>query len=82
MRYKYLRRGLGLLLAGIAFNVLGWEIKTNEWGLYGWAMIIGTVLFGIGFLYVFYSFVRRIERQGIQEERAENAKKMAEQQTK
>ena len=73
---------MGLLLAGIAFNVLGWEIKTNEWGLYGWAMIIGTVLFGLGFLYVFYSFVRRIERQGIQEERAENAKKMAEQQAK
>ena len=81
MRNKYLRRGLWLLLFGITFNVVGWEIKTHEWGLYGWAMIIGTVLFGIGFIYIFYSFVRRIERQGIQEERAENAKKLAEQET-
>lgn len=63
------------MLLGIAFNALGWAIRVNDWGLYGWAMIIGTILFGLGFLSVFYGLVRKIERQSILEERAAAAEK-------
>jgi hypothetical protein len=70
MKNKYLRRGILLLVSGVAFNALGWFIKVKELGMYGWAMIIGTVLFGLGFLLIFYSLVRKFERQAILEERA------------
>jgi F0F1-type ATP synthase assembly protein I len=74
---KYMRRGIGLLVSGVAFNLIGWFIKNRELGLYGWAMIIGTILFGIGFLLIFYSLVRKVERQAILEERAAEAEKLA-----
>ncbi|WP_374165701.1 hypothetical protein [Arcticibacter sp. MXS-1] len=72
---KYLKRGLFLIIPGVALNILGYVIKRNDWGLYGWAMIGGTVLFGIGFLMVFYSLVRKVEYSGLIEERAAEAEK-------
>ena len=72
-------KGLLLLLLGVLFNILGFFIKEKELGYYGWAMIIGTVLFGIGFLLIFYSLVRKVERQAILEERAAEADKVASQ---
>lgn len=76
MQNRYFKRGAFALVAGIAFNLIGWLIKVNEWGLYGWAMIIGTILFGIGFLLIFYSLMRKVEHQAILEERAAEAEKM------
>jgi F0F1-type ATP synthase assembly protein I len=67
--------GASLLLAGVAFNLVGWFIKVKDLGLYGWAMIIGTLLFGVGFLLIFYSLMRKVEYQGIVEERAAEAEK-------
>ncbi len=73
---KYMRRGLWLLLAGVLFNLVGWfimdeELEINGWRVkYGWAMIIGVLLFGAGFLYVFYSLIRKVERNSIIEERS------------
>ncbi len=75
---KYLKRGLILLVAGIGLNILGYIIKQNDWGLYGWAMILGTILFGAGFLFVFYSFVRKVEYKGLVEDRTAEAEKKAE----
>lgn len=75
MKNKYMVRGVLLLLLGIGFNALGWMIRENRWGYYGWAMVIGTVLFGIGFLSFFYSLVRKVERQALLEERAAEAQK-------
>ncbi|KAA8485849.1 hypothetical protein BDE36_4658 [Arcticibacter tournemirensis] len=72
---KYLKRGLLLIVPGIGFNILGYAIKQNEWGPYGWAMILGTILFGAGFLFVFYSLVRKVEYKGLVEERAAEAEK-------
>lgn len=74
---RFLKKGLILIVAGVALNVVGYLIKKNDWWHYGWAMIIGTVLFGIGFLLVFYSFVRKVEYQGLIEEREAEAKKRA-----
>ena len=69
-------RGLVLLILGVLFNVLGYFIRDHSLGHYGWAMILGTALFGIGFLSIFYSLVRKVERQAILEERASEANKM------
>ena len=72
-------RGLLLLLFGVLFNVLGWYIKEENLGHYGWAMILGTILFGIGFISVFYSLVRKVERQAILEDRAVKSERLANQ---
>lgn len=66
-----------MLTVGVALNLLGYVIRENEWGPYGWAMLIGTVIFGLGFLSAFYSFVRKVEYKGLVEERAEEAEKKA-----
>ncbi|MXV17829.1 signal peptidase [Hufsiella ginkgonis] len=77
IRNKYMRWGIVLLLAGIAFNIVGWFIMDREPEFhhhkvkYGWAMIIGVLLFGAGFLYILYSLIRKVERNALIEERAE-----------
>jgi hypothetical protein len=75
MKNRFVRRGVIAFIAGIALNVLGYMLKANGNDLYGWAMFIGTVLFGVGFLLIFYTLVRRVEYDGIKEERAEDARR-------
>lgn len=69
----YMRRGLWLILIGLAFNLLGYYLMEREIFKYGWAMVIGTVAFGIGFLLVIYSLIRKMDRKAILEERAGEA---------
>jgi formate/nitrite transporter FocA (FNT family) len=75
MKNRFVKRGVIAFIAGIALNILGYVLKENGNDLYGWAMLIGTILFGVGFLLIFYSIVRKVEYTGIKEERAENADK-------
>lgn len=75
MKNRFLRRGLLLLLAGVAFNIAGYFMKENNMNYYGWIMIAGVIMFGLGFISIFYSFVRKVEAQGIKEERAEEKEK-------
>ncbi|HCN84124.1 MAG TPA: signal peptidase [Sphingobacteriaceae bacterium] len=70
MRNKYMRRGVLFLLAGIGLNLVGWVTQQQDLSVYKWAMTIGTLLFGFGFLLVLYSLIRKVERQSILEERA------------
>lgn len=70
-----MKRGLILVAVGIGLNLIGYSIKRNAFDDYGWAMILGTLLFGIGFVSIFYSFVRKVEYKGIIEERAVEAEK-------
>ena len=70
-----MRRGLVMVAVGVGLNLVGYAIKRNELENYGWAMIVGTILFGVGFLFIFYSFVRKVEYKGIVEERAVVAEK-------
>ncbi|WP_069658865.1 DUF202 domain-containing protein [Arcticibacter eurypsychrophilus] len=72
---KFMRRGLVMVAVGVGLNLVGYSIKRNELENYGWAMIVGTILFGVGFLFIFYSFVRKVEYKGIVEERAVVAEK-------
>jgi uncharacterized membrane protein YidH (DUF202 family) len=78
MRNKYVRRGVLLLLLGIGLNLLGYYLMNEEIFRYGWAMIIGTLLFGTGFLLVIYGLMRRIDRASIMEERQADSEKAAE----
>ncbi len=73
MGNKYMRRGIWLLLVGIAFIALGYYLRSEQLFKYGWAMIAGTVFFGIGFLSIVYSLMRKMDRKAILEERAATA---------
>ena len=65
-----MRRGLWLILVGLAFNLLGYYLMEGDTFKYGWAMVIGTLAFGLGFLLVIYSLIRKMDRNAILEELA------------
>ncbi|WP_276359147.1 signal peptidase [Daejeonella sp. H1SJ63] len=75
MSGKYLFRGIGLLLFGIALNLLGYYLMEGDGFEYGWAMLIGTIAFGIGFILIVYGLIRKIDRKSILEGRAAGNKK-------
>ncbi|MBC7914757.1 MAG: signal peptidase [Pyrinomonadaceae bacterium] len=77
IKNRFFKRGIIALVIGIALNILGYVMKSHEMEFYGWTMIVGTILFGIGFLLIFYSIVRKVEHQGIVEERADDAEKLS-----
>ncbi|MES3017519.1 MAG: signal peptidase [Bacteroidota bacterium] len=70
MMNKYMRRGIWLILIGIAFIMLGYYLMEEDVFKYGWSMIIGTIAFGVGFLNIIYSLIRKMDRNAILEERA------------
>jgi hypothetical protein len=72
---RFLKRGLIALVAGVILNIAGYMMKENNLDHYGWLMIFGVILFGIGFILTFYSFVRKVEAQGLIEDRAEQLEK-------
>ncbi len=67
---KYMRRGIFLILIGVAFVLLGYYLMEEDIFKYGWSMIIGTIAFGAGFLYILYSLIRKMDRKALLEERA------------
>ena len=67
---KYMRRGFLLIITGVAFVMLGYYLMEEEIFKYGWSMIIGTVAFGAGFLYIIYSIIRKMDRKAIMDDRA------------
>ncbi|WP_411273090.1 signal peptidase [Daejeonella sp.] len=70
MLNKYMRRGIVLIIIGVAFVLLGYYLMEEELFKYGWSMIIGTVAFGAGFLYILYSLIRKMDRKAILDNRA------------
>ncbi|MES2875133.1 MAG: signal peptidase [Bacteroidota bacterium] len=70
MLNKYMRRGILLIIVGVAFVLFGYYLMEEDIYKYGWSMIIGTVAFGAGFLYILYSLIRKMDRKAILEERA------------
>ncbi len=65
-----MRRGIWLILIGIAFIMLGYYLMEEDVFKYGWSMIIGTIAFGVGFLNIIYSLIRKMDRNAILEDRA------------
>jgi hypothetical protein len=72
---RFLKRGLISLFAGIALNIGGYLMMEENQNYYGWLMVPGVILFGLGFILVLYSFMRKVEAQGLIEERAEEKEK-------
>lgn len=72
---RFLKRGLISLFAGIALNIGGYLMMEDNQNYYGWLMVPGVILFGLGFILVLYSFMRKVEAQGLIEERAEEKEK-------
>ncbi|WP_257658621.1 signal peptidase [Parapedobacter lycopersici] len=72
---KYLLRGIGYTVVGLASCAWSYALRSEENALYRWIMIAGVILFGIGFLTIIYSFIRKIERHSILEERREQQEK-------
>lgn len=70
-------RGFMMILFGIGLGALGYFLKNDTDYMYGWAMIAGVIIFGIGFLTVIYSLIRKVEAQSLLEERAAEHEKMA-----
>jgi len=68
---KYLKRGLFLTVVGILIGLLGEFLQDEELGVYKWVLTLAVVLFGIGFLTILYSLIRRIERKSLENERIE-----------
>lgn len=66
---KYLKRGVGITLFGVILIALGMYLKEIENDFYGIALIIGVVIFGVGFVTIVYSLIRKIERHSILESR-------------
>lgn len=72
---KYLLRGLIYTVTGLACCAWGYALMAGDHLIYKWVMIAGVIIFGMGFLTVVYSFIRKIERQSIIEERKEHQAK-------
>jgi len=68
---RFLKRGLLGLVTGIALNIVGYIMKEHNMDYYGLLMILGVIFFGIGFIFTLYSFMRKVEAQGLMEERVE-----------
>ena len=73
MRNLYMRRGIWLIILGVALIILGYYLMGVEIYKYGWAMVSGTLAFGFGFLSVIYSLIRKMDRKAILKERAEDS---------
>lgn len=68
---KFLSRGLIITALGILIGILGTFLQREEYAIYKWVLILSVVVFGIGFLTIVYSLIRKIERKSILEERSE-----------
>ncbi len=75
MLNKYMRRGILLIIVGVAFVLLGYYLMEEDLYKYGWSMIIGTIAFGAGFLYILYSLIRKMDRKAILDDRASEPEK-------
>ncbi len=72
---KYLIRGLGVTSFGVALCVVGLWIMERESVFYKWLLVVGVIAFGIGFLTIVYSFIRKIERRSLLDDRKERQTK-------
>lgn len=68
---KFLGRGLIITVLGILIGIVGSFLQKQEYDIYKWVLILSVVVFGIGFLTIVYSLIRKIERKSILEERSE-----------
>ncbi|WP_134089880.1 signal peptidase [Olivibacter sp. XZL3] len=66
---KYLKRGIAITVIGVLVCMFGMYLKGIDSSLYGLTLTLGVIVFGIGFVTIVYSLMRKIERQSILESR-------------
>lgn len=69
---KYLLRGIIGTASGFVLCMLGLYVMDNDTSSYKWLLVSGVVLFGLGFLTIVYSLIRKIERRSLLDERKKN----------
>ncbi|MFC7525435.1 signal peptidase [Parapedobacter sp. GCM10030251] len=68
---KYVQRGFLGASLGAALCVLGTFLMKQDFPIYKWVLVLGVIVFGIGFLTILYGLIRKIERRSILDERKE-----------
>jgi len=68
---KYLKRGLALTALGILIGFFGSFLQAEDHNIYKWVLTASVLVFGVGFLTIVYSLIRKIERKSIIEDRKE-----------
>lgn len=68
---KYLLRGFIFIVIAIGMGIWAAYLQSQELSYFRWPMILAVLLFGVGFLLIVYSLIRKIERKSILDERAE-----------
>ena len=73
MMNKYLLRGIIGTVLGLAFCLLGLYLMDDDFPFYKWILVFGVVAFGVGFLTIVYSLIRKIERRSLLDERKKHS---------
>lgn len=71
---RYLLKGLGFTIAGIACLYYGLQIMGPENNWYKVLLSVGVILFGFGFITLVYRMFRKIDRDTILENRKSDKK--------
>lgn len=69
---KYLLRGIIGTVSGLALCSLGLYLMDDDSSTYKWILMLGVAVFGLGFLTIVYSLIRKIERHSLLDERRKN----------
>lgn len=72
---KYLRKGIREIIIGVILVILGYYLMEQRSNWYKLAMLIGVIVFSIGFLTLIYRMIRKVDRNAIIEMREELHKK-------
>ncbi|MGV3760905.1 signal peptidase [Parapedobacter sp.] len=62
---KYLLRGIIGTASGLALGMLGLYLMRGGFLGYKWILVFGVIVFGVGFLTIVYSLIRKIERKSL-----------------
>lgn len=69
---KYLLRGIIGTISGLLLGTFGLYLMDGDSVGYKWLLLFGVVVFGLGFLTIVYSLIRKIERRSLLDERKRN----------
>ncbi|QNL50103.1 signal peptidase [Olivibacter sp. SDN3] len=70
---KYLKRGFFFTLLGLLAGGCGLYLKDMENDWYSIILVVGVIVFGVGFVTIVYSLIRKIERKSILESREQQS---------
>ena len=72
---KYLRKGIREIIIGVVLVRGGYYLMEQRSNWYKLAMLIGVIVFSVGFLTLIYRMIRKVDRDALMEMREEGHKK-------